>query len=207
MPQMKSQHWLFGLLGAFSLSSVLYTVFVGDLDLDTVIDRRVESQKSIDTLTSDMKRFLQSISNWQAFCENPQGYLRSASSHGTFTVEVKDQWTSTDVQSMSRITREAIGRCMNDKNAQHPGQFRLCLSVRDTSQTTLDDVWFDEKRLLEVSVEFRERGAKLIPDCSHLAGKKIEVQSFFSAYTDNGPKKRSGRVSGGLRLPVESTRF
>lgn len=207
MPKMKSQHWLFGILGLISLGSVLYTAIVGDIGLNPPLNRKVESQHSIDVLTGDMKRLMQSISNWQAFCENPHDYLKSASSHGVLAISLRDQWTADELSSKSGITREAIGRCLKAKHSPHSTQSRLCLTVKDTRKDHGEETWFDDEHLLEVSVEFREKGSKLVANCKNIAGRSVEMQSFFSAYTDHGMKKRADRVSGGLRLPLESTRL
>lgn len=209
MLQMKSQHWLFGLLGLISIGSVFYTAFIGNIGLNPTPEREVESQDTIDTLTSDMKRLMQSVSNWEAFCEDPYNYLKSADSHGTFRVSIRDQWTSEEISQKNHITRDAIARCMKGKETTHPAQVRLCLTVKDMLPVSGDEksFWFDDSHLLEVNVEFREKGAKLLPDCKNLTAKRVEVQSYFSAYTDLGAKKKAGRVSGGIRLPLESARL
>lgn len=201
--KMKSKPWLFGLLGLMSLGSVFYTAFIGEIGTPIIPERKIESQRSIDTLTSDMKRLMKNISGWEAFCHDPHSYLKSANSHGTLAISIRDQWSPEEIAGQSRIMRDAIHRCMNEKSSR-PGQIRLCMTVKDLEEA---EGWFNDAHLLEVNFEFRKKGSKLIADCTHLKGQSIEVQSYFSAYSDNGLRKRSGRVSGGLRLPLELARL
>lgn len=197
--RMKSQHWLFGLLATVSVSSVLYTALVDDL-FGIGAERRVESQDAIETLSDDMKRLVKSVSDWQSFCQDPHAYLKSTSGQ-PFTITLLDEFKAEDLQNKSQIMRDAMMRCMKSKDDKVSS--RLCMTI---SEARTDSPWFDNKHLIEMKFEFREGGSKLISNCESLASaKRLEIQSFFSAYTDHGPRRKAGRIAGGLRLPLPAS--
>ncbi|MES2746576.1 MAG: hypothetical protein V4655_14175, partial [Bdellovibrionota bacterium] len=147
-------------------------------------------------------------SNWQSFCENPYAYIKSASAHGNFAINVRETASSEEINARNQITRDALGRCVKDKSSQQNAQFRLCLTVKEAALAGSDrPFWFDDNHLLEVNIEFREKGARKIESCKDLVGKQIEMQTYFSAYTDHGHRKKAGRISGGMRIPLESARL
>lgn len=204
MPATRSQYCLTAILAVLSGGSVIYTFRGGDISNAFVQEREVESQDSIDTLKQDMGRLMRSISNWQAFCEDPYAYIQSASVHGSFTIAVKDPLDREDLLSLSQIERDALARCAYTKAHPQSAQFRLCLSVRETTDDPAPAIWFDENHLFELNVQFREAGSKLITDCRQLSGKRVEVQSYFSAYTADGEIMDIKRISGGIRIPLEN---
>jgi hypothetical protein len=208
MPQMKSQHWLFGLLGVISLGSVFYTALIGDIGFEAAPERPIESQDSIDTLAVDMRRLLGSISHWQSFCEDPYAYIRSATSHGNFAINVHEGAEVVRTYARNHITRDALGRCARNRDRPQNAEFRLCLTVKESAVARKEPpLWFDDNHLLEVNIEFREKGLRKIERCEDMVGKPMEVQTYFSAYTDYGLTKKAGRISGGMRIPLESTRL
>ena len=204
MPATRSQYWLTGILGILSLGSIIYTVRGNDDTNLYVQERAVESQKSIDSLTTDMNRLMKSISNWQSFCENPYAYIQSASVHGNFEIALKDHIDRDEMSALSQIERDAIARCSYTKDHPQNAQFRLCLSVKEANADAKHAQWFDHNHLFELNIQFREAGMKLLSSCSGLANQHIEVHSYFSAYTQGSETLGIKRISGGLRLPLEN---
>ncbi|MBC7661930.1 MAG: hypothetical protein H7249_19735 [Chitinophagaceae bacterium] len=204
MPAKSSHYWLIGVLGALSLASVLWTFRDGDISPSLVLERDVESQRSIDSLSHDMSRLMQSISNWQSFCEDPYAYIKSASVHGNFQIAVKDPMNREEILALSQIERDALARCAYTKNHPQSAQFRLCLSVKETAASQPRTSWFDDNHLFEMNFEFREGGSKLLTHCSDIQKSRVEVQSYFSAYTADGEIMDIRRISGGVRVPLEN---
>lgn len=204
MPATRSQYAFTAILAALSVGSIVYTLRGGDIGTGFVEERQVESQHSIDSLTDDVGRLMKSISNWKSFCEDPYAYIRSASVHGSFTIAVKDNMNREEILALSQIERDALARCSYTKAHPQSAQFRLCVSVNEASKDTDKGHWFDQSHLFELNVQFREAGSRLLTNCNDIVSKRVEVQSYFSAYTADTKVTGIRRVSGGIRIPLEN---